>query len=42
LVRICPANAIVHHGILDEGTPFLQKPFSASTLMTKVREILAG
>ena len=33
-------NAIVHHGVLDPGTPFLQKPFTASSLAHAVREVL--
>ena len=33
-------NAIVHHGILDEDLNFLQKPFTAGTLTSKVREVL--
>ena len=33
-------NAIVHHGVLDEATIFLQKPFTRSTLLAKVHETL--
>ena len=33
-------NAIVHHGILEEGTNFIQKPFSMDGLARKVREVL--
>ena len=33
-------NAIVHHGVLDKGIHFLQKPFSSADLSGKVRQLL--
>jgi len=36
------ANVIAHHGVLDEGVCFLQKPFSAGELGDRVREALQG
>jgi PAS domain S-box-containing protein len=35
-------EAIVHQGVLDAGTAFLQKPFSVTGLVQKVREVLSG
>jgi PAS domain S-box-containing protein len=35
------SDAIVHHGVLDFGTLFLQKPFSRTTLLAKVEQALS-
>lgn len=51
LQEICPeiktlymsgytANVIAHHGVLDDGINFIQKPFSRKDLSMRVREIL--
>jgi two-component system cell cycle sensor histidine kinase/response regulator CckA len=32
--------AVVRHGMITSGTPYLAKPFSAATLLRKVREVL--
>jgi FixJ family two-component response regulator len=33
-------EAILHHGVLDPGTAFLQKPFTLNVLVHKVHEVL--
>jgi DNA-binding response OmpR family regulator len=35
-----PDDAIARHGVLDSGTPFIQKPFSEHVFAAKVREVL--
>jgi CheY-like chemotaxis protein len=34
------ANVIAHHGVLDDGVTFIQKPFSMDDLADKLREVL--
>ncbi|MEI7832744.1 MAG: ATP-binding protein, partial [bacterium] len=36
------SDAIVHDGVLDPDTPFMEKPFTIDTLARKVREALMG
>jgi CheY-like chemotaxis protein len=36
------ADVIAHHGVLDDGVHFIQKPFSVPVLAAKVREALDG
>jgi two-component system cell cycle sensor histidine kinase/response regulator CckA len=33
-------TVIAHHGVLDEGMQFIQKPFTASALSAKIRLVL--
>src|SRR5260370_6941444 len=35
-------DAIVHHGVLDGGLTFLQKPFGSDNLARKLRELVEG
>ena len=35
-------DAILHHGVLDQGAEFIQKPFSPGELAVRVRDVLAG
>jgi len=34
------ANVIAHHGVLDDGVAFIQKPFSMADMTAKVRDVL--
>ena len=51
LVSMCPdikrlfmsgytADVIAHHGVLDEGVQFIQKPFTMKELAVKIRNVL--
>jgi two-component system, cell cycle sensor histidine kinase and response regulator CckA len=33
-------DVIAHHGVLDQGVDFIRKPFSAGSLMDKIRQVL--
>ena len=34
------SDVIVHHGVLEKGVTFIQKPFSMNTLAQKIRKAL--
>ena len=34
------SDVIAHHGVLEEGVDFIQKPFPMKTLVAKVRAVL--
>ena len=35
-------NAVIHQGVLDPGTPFIQKPFGIADLTSKIEKLLRG
>jgi CheY-like chemotaxis protein len=35
-------DTMAYHGVLESGSPFLEKPFSGEALVRKVREVLGG
>jgi len=35
-------DAIAHHGVLDPGVEFIQKPFSMAVLADKIRSVLSS
>jgi two-component system, cell cycle sensor histidine kinase and response regulator CckA len=34
------ADVIAHHGVLDKGLHFIQKPFSKMDIAVKIRKVL--
>ncbi|MFW5722880.1 MAG: response regulator, partial [Desulfohalobiaceae bacterium] len=36
------ANVIAHHGVLEEGINFIEKPFTRHPLALKLRQALSG
>lgn len=37
-----PAALLVERGLIDPGTPFIQKPFESKSFAAKVRDVLAS
>ncbi len=35
-----PDNTVIHHGVLEKGVNFIQKPFTVAGLASKVRQVL--
>ena len=35
-------DEIVHHGVLDETVPFIEKPFTPEELARKIRTVMLG
>ena len=35
-------DSIVHHGVLNDGVAFVQKPLTVLSLLGKIRETLQG
>jgi hypothetical protein len=40
ILSLYTAIIIAHHGVLDKGVNFIQKPFSAKDRSNKVREVM--
>ena len=42
LVSSSPSSELQNRGLVRAGLPFLKKPFTSETLLSRVREVLAG